>query len=291
MVAGVLGMAPDDRRLFEAFELAAAAGVRYSFEFHLAHRELPPQRHEVRADRRERPHGDHWSAFSNPGGAHGRDGRRRRLPPEGHRPTTSSFCCSDPRKAASPRASSASPPGCRGLVSTSSVTAPDKGALHVFALAAGARPRAGRRGLAKLLPKARLALLRAGGRGPSRGPTASPSSSDTNDAVARRSPRSTASRSGRPPCATRSTPQAGRARRRARDHGRAPPAWMYRRPTPLRRETRGGAPSVRGPFKPDLFRRPGRGTPGRARPVERGRSSAETIKLAYRRGAGIPGVN
>ena len=32
MVAGVLGMAPDDRRLFEAFELARAAGVAYSPE-------------------------------------------------------------------------------------------------------------------------------------------------------------------------------------------------------------------------------------------------------------------
>ncbi len=33
MVAGALGMAPDDRRLFSAFELAAEAGVTCSFEF------------------------------------------------------------------------------------------------------------------------------------------------------------------------------------------------------------------------------------------------------------------
>ena len=33
MVAGVLGLLPDDRRLFLRFELAEAAGVDVAFEF------------------------------------------------------------------------------------------------------------------------------------------------------------------------------------------------------------------------------------------------------------------
>jgi hypothetical protein len=40
-VFGVLGMAPDDRRLFEAFELANAAGVPYSPETPREERDAP----------------------------------------------------------------------------------------------------------------------------------------------------------------------------------------------------------------------------------------------------------
>ena len=52
MVAGVLGLLPDDDRLFRAFELAEEAGVEVEFAFTELTESRPPQRGEVRADRR-----------------------------------------------------------------------------------------------------------------------------------------------------------------------------------------------------------------------------------------------
>ncbi len=52
MVAGVLGLLPDDARLFRSFELAEEAGVAVEFAFTEHRRERASKRHQVHPDRR-----------------------------------------------------------------------------------------------------------------------------------------------------------------------------------------------------------------------------------------------
>ena len=156
MVAGVLGLAPDDRRLFEAFELAAAAGVRYSFEFTSLTESYHPN-----AMKFELTAGSGRTVtlvgISTGGGMV-------------ETVTVDEFPLKsigddfvlllfDPRRAASPEGLERFAARLPDLVSTSTVTAPDRGALHVFTLASEP-DLAAVQGIAKLLPRAHVALLR-----------------------------------------------------------------------------------------------------------------------------------
>jgi L-serine dehydratase len=156
MVAGVLGMAPDDRRLFSAFELAAAAGVTYSFEFASLTESYHPNAMKFELT-----------------GASGRTVTLVGISTGGGMIETVAIddfplkvigddfvlLLFDPRRAASPEGLERFAARLPDLVSASSPTAPDRGALHAFALASEPDLAAARR-LAELLPGARLALLR-----------------------------------------------------------------------------------------------------------------------------------
>ena len=83
MVGGVLGFAPDDERLFRAFELAEEAGAEVSFEFtHLTESDHPNAVKFILTGR-ERSRGGAGRQLHRR--RHGGDGRGERLPAAHHR--------------------------------------------------------------------------------------------------------------------------------------------------------------------------------------------------------------
>ena len=133
MVAGVLGMEPSDSRLFAAFELAAAAGVPCSFEFTALTESAHPN--AIRFDLTG-VSGRTAALVGNSTGG----GMVETVAADGFplQVIGDDFVALlfDPRQAASPEAVERLAAALPELVFTTSVTVADRGALHVFALAA-----------------------------------------------------------------------------------------------------------------------------------------------------------
>ncbi len=156
MVAGALGMTADDPRMFEAYELAAAAGMSFAFEFTMLAESSHPSTMKFELV-----------------GVNGRMATMVGISTGGgmvETVTVDGFPLQvigddfvvllfDPQQSATSshlkRLASLLPE----LVSTTTLTMADKGALHVFVLAAEPDPEIAQR-LAEILPGARLALLR-----------------------------------------------------------------------------------------------------------------------------------
>jgi L-serine dehydratase len=278
MVAGVLGMAPDDRRLFEAFELAKAAGVPYSFEFTSLTESYHPNAMKFELT------GASGRTVTMVGASTG-GGMVETVAVDGFplKVIGDDFVVLlfDPRKAASPEGLERFAARLPELVSTSSLTAPDRGALHVFALAAEPDLEKAQR-LAKLLPKARLALLRpvvAVLTRPDRKPQLFDTMTQWREVAAQR---------GLPLWETAvryEIDASGWSRERVLETMAKLARLMHRQTHAAYDEGVSAPPS---PFKPDF---PAAWT----RHAKSGRTVtegivSETIKLAYGAGAGIPGV-
>ena len=278
MVAGVLGMAPDDRCLFEAFELAKATGVSYSFEFTSLTESYHPNAMKFELT------GASGRTVTMVGASTG-GGMVETVAVDGFplKVIGDDFVVLlfDPRKAASPEGLERFAARLPELASTSSLTAPDRGALHVFALAAEPDLEKAQR-LTKLLPKARLALLRpvvAVLTRPDRKPQLFDTMTQWREVAAQR---------GLPLWETAvryEIDASGWSRERVLETMAKLARLMHRQTHAAYDEGVSAPPS---PFKPDFPAAWTRHTAS-GRGVSEGIVS-ETIKLAYGAGAGIPGV-